>query len=100
MKNIGENIKNARRAKGMTQSELADALGYTKSFLSLVESGYRALSTVDLSRTASALDVNLSDLQSGVSVVSVHFRTAEDVSEVDQKKLENDFLKFARDLNN
>ncbi|MBI2485044.1 helix-turn-helix transcriptional regulator [Candidatus Uhrbacteria bacterium] len=94
--NIGENIKLIRRTKGMTQEQLANALGYTKSFLSLVESGDRTLSSEDIARIAVALGVSVEDMQSRVVV---QFRS-DSISSSDQKKVEEDFIKFARNLKN
>ena len=95
MNNIGENIKTVRRAKGMTQEGLASILGYTKSFLSHVESGNRTLSTADLEQVASTLGVSISNLQQ--NNVTVQFRS-EDVSYSEQKKVEDSFLKYAREF--
>lgn len=95
MGNIGENIKTIRRAKGMTQEDLASALHYTKSFFSHVESGTRALSTDDLAKVAAALGVSVEELHLQPKV-TVHFRSAGEVMPHEEKKLGEDFLDFAR----
>ncbi len=99
MGNIGENIKMIRRAKGMTQESLADVLGYTKSFLSHVESGNRVLSTDDLAKVAAALGVSVSDLHLQPKV-TVHFRSAAEVLPFEEQKMGEDFLSFARKFRN
>lgn len=65
---IGEKIKQIRRSKDMTQEALALALGYTKSFISYVESNERRLSDLDLGRVAHILGVSVSDLESSFSI--------------------------------
>lgn len=35
--NVGENIRNARKAKGMTQAQLAEAIGATQSYVWQIE---------------------------------------------------------------
>lgn len=60
---FGSNVKKYRKAKGMTQQELADALGYTsKSMISTVESDKKSPACSQLKNFAKALGVSMLDL--------------------------------------
>ena len=55
---IGERIKQQREAKGMTQLELAQKIGYnTTGAISLIEAGQRDISIDKVCEIAKALDV-------------------------------------------
>lgn len=60
---LGTTIKKLRRKKGIRQCDLAERVGITLNFLSLVENGHRSLSRKSLSRVAKALDVPAAALQ-------------------------------------
>ncbi len=55
-------IKEVRKAKGITQTALAKAMGVSPGYLSMLESGQKALTPRRLLACATALDVNPSDL--------------------------------------
>lgn len=56
-------IKEARMKAGMTQSELAEKSGVSRSIISDIETGKRDVtSTRTLSKIASALGVNIGDI--------------------------------------
>ena len=55
-------IKEIRKAKGMTQSALADMAGMTPSHLSMIENGSRPANTYRLQAIASALGVSEDEL--------------------------------------
>jgi transcriptional regulator with XRE-family HTH domain len=61
MTNIGDLVRNARLAAGMTQSVLSGAASVTLNYISLVENGHRKPSLSFLQRVADAtgLDLNL-----------------------------------------
>lgn len=60
---IGANIRRFREAAGLTQSDLAEALGYGgRSAVSKIEAGKQSLKTHRLDRVANALGCNISDL--------------------------------------
>ncbi|MEA4848733.1 MAG: helix-turn-helix transcriptional regulator [Clostridiaceae bacterium] len=62
---IGINIKEARRAKKMTQVELAALADISRSYLADVEAGRYNPSLETLSKLAQALDIEVSALFSG-----------------------------------
>ena len=57
---VGGEIRNLRKAKGLTLSELASKLGRSIGFLSQVERGISSVSVPELREIASALGVTLS----------------------------------------
>lgn len=65
---LGENIKHARMARGITQLALAHAIGYTGddagAYISRVESGHQEPRIDTLQRIAEALNVSVCDLLS------------------------------------
>lgn len=73
---IGARIREARIARGLSQQALADALGFdSATSISLIESGDRKISIVDLEKTADALNEELEYfLGSRGSGVKVSFR--------------------------
>ncbi|MBN2224969.1 MAG: helix-turn-helix transcriptional regulator [Deltaproteobacteria bacterium] len=62
----GENIKNIRRKKGLTQEELGGLLGVGKSAVSRWESGEREVTLATMRSIAAALDVGLEWLVEGL----------------------------------
>lgn len=54
---IGQNIAAARKAKGLTQEDLAGLAEMNRAFLSNIENGKTSLSVMMLVRIAEALDV-------------------------------------------
>ncbi len=60
--NIGQNIKNARIKKGLSQQELGDLLGITQSAVGQLENNKTSPKIDTLNRVANALDVPLSIL--------------------------------------
>ncbi len=55
---MGEKIRQARKDVGMTQKELADALGVSESFISQYETGKREPKRQTLIKLASALKLS------------------------------------------
>lgn len=62
----GERIKQARVARGVSQAELATAVGVSNSYLSHIEAGRRPVSDTILSQIAAALGIDPKRLQDGV----------------------------------
>jgi transcriptional regulator with XRE-family HTH domain len=59
---LGKRIRIARLTHELTQAELADATGISRSFISLLEHGGHGVDVVRLLRIAAALDLPLADL--------------------------------------
>lgn len=62
LQTLGQNIKNIRKSKQISQIDLAVAVGIDRSYLSEIENGRRNLSINILYAIADALEVNLSDI--------------------------------------
>lgn len=58
----GKRIKELREQAGMTQEDLAQAIGVTHSNVSQIESGDRGLNVKKADKIAAALGVTLNDL--------------------------------------
>lgn len=54
-----EQLKKARKAKGLTQAELAAAAGLSTPFISHIETGKKSATMRTLERIAEALDAEL-----------------------------------------
>ena len=61
-KGVGREVKRLREAKGWSQTKLAVEAGMSVSGISMIENGYRNLSTTTLARLAEALGVGVRDL--------------------------------------
>lgn len=59
---LGRNIRAARKKKGLTQEQLAEAANISVSFLGHIERGTRVLSVETLVRLADALMCSIDDL--------------------------------------
>ncbi len=59
---IGKNIYNIRKAKGLTQNDVAEAAELSNDYISLIERAKRHPSVHILARIAKGLGVALSDL--------------------------------------
>ena len=55
---IGKRVKHARQAKGMSQMELAEAVGISVSFLSNIEVGRQSMNIKTLIAISDTLDVS------------------------------------------
>ena len=64
-------IIEAREKSGMTQTELADALGEYQSFVARLESGQRRLDVIEFIRLAEILDFDAPKLMAEVQRVTV-----------------------------
>jgi transcriptional regulator with XRE-family HTH domain len=62
LRRLGTRIRALRAEKGWSQEELADAARIDRSYMSGIERGVRNVSVLSLSRVASALGADLSDL--------------------------------------
>jgi transcriptional regulator with XRE-family HTH domain len=59
---LGKRIADLRRVRKLTQEELAEAVGCSVEFISLVERGVNAPSVAGLEKFAKALKVEVRDL--------------------------------------
>lgn len=59
---LNENIKRIREEKGMTQKQLADKVGISGAFMSLIEKGTNNPSEENLQKIANALGVSKAEL--------------------------------------
>ena len=62
LKTIGKNIRSFRKKNGMSQIDLAVAVGIDRSYLSEIENGHRNFTIMLLQNIATALSVSLEDL--------------------------------------
>jgi transcriptional regulator with XRE-family HTH domain len=62
MYRLGRRVRLARLINELTQDQLAEAAGISRSFVSLIEHGAHGVDVVRLHRIAAALDMRLSDL--------------------------------------
>lgn len=59
---LGKRIANLRRAKELTQEQLAEAVGCSVEFISLVERGVNAPSVAGLEKFSKVLKVEVKEL--------------------------------------
>jgi len=62
LREVGQRVSRARRDRGWSQEQLAEAIDIQPTTLSRLETGDRAVSLSTLGRMAEALDVGLGDL--------------------------------------
>lgn len=68
---VGRAVRLVRKARGMTQTALAEAIGVAQSGVVLLEQGRTAWRAEQLARAAAALGVALGDLQPVLHMDSV-----------------------------
>ncbi len=61
-KKLGKRIAGLRRSRKLTQEQLAEKLGYSVEFISLVERGVNAPSVAGLEKFARVLKIEVGDL--------------------------------------
>ena len=59
--NIGENIKNLRRARGLTQEQVAERVGVSRPFIAQVERGTKVPTLAVGALLATVLECDLND---------------------------------------
>lgn len=111
--NIGANIRKYRRARGLTQSELAERIGLTQSAIGKYESGDRGKSYATGSRVENgrvtlsigtlvaiceALDCSLYDLVYGERNTDEYKRGFEDGYAMCKEDMQNTFEDFLKNM--
>lgn len=97
-KQVGTNIKREIESRGMTQQNLADALGISKQVMNKIIKGLKAINVTELAKIADVLDITTDRLLT----VEFHSNPAASLSfmgkiksEDEQKKI--DFIRSAID---
>lgn len=62
LKRLGEAVRAARKAQGMSQESLADAAGIDRSHMGKIERGERNVTLLNVCRIAKAIGFKTSDL--------------------------------------
>lgn len=98
-RNLGARLREAREYVGLSQDEVARALGVTRSAVSLLESGQRKVDALELKRLGELYRRPASfftdeDVQPAVKTVQHIARAAAGMGEADQREL----LQFAEYL--
>jgi len=62
LRKVGRNIREARKAKGLSQESLALEAGLDRSYVGGVERGERNIAVLNLARIAKALGIPVSSL--------------------------------------
>lgn len=94
--NIGLQIKNMRKKRGLTQNELAEKLGVTASVISQYETGVRNPKNATIERIAAVLDCSygFEAVFSDVAQGSQDIGQLPEVSGCDELELVNFFRKL------
>jgi len=74
---VGEQIRKARRLRGMTQERLAEQSGLSFSYISDVERGTRNISLESLGKIINALGVKPAQLFEDIDEIPEHSRNGE-----------------------
>ncbi|MBI1800583.1 MAG: helix-turn-helix transcriptional regulator [Chloroflexi bacterium] len=66
LKRLGDNLKQFRQSKGLSQEKLAELTDLHRTYIGGVERGERNISLLNLIRIAEALGVSVADLVKGI----------------------------------
>ncbi len=83
---IGMRIRKARKAKGLSQDELAKECGICLSFMGHIERGTRRMSLETFANICRTLDIDADELLWGTAHVSESVLDIWNLSDKDQKK--------------
>jgi len=61
LKLLGANIRKWRESKGLTQEQFAPAVGFTRSYITEIETGKRNISFLNLAKIVKSLDIDEQD---------------------------------------
>ncbi len=98
---IGERLRNARRARGLRQEQVADALGYARTTVVAIEKGERRVTEQELVEFAKHYGRSLSEfvsVQANTQPLVPQFRAAFAASRPGAPLDEGEFLKVAETL--
>lgn len=70
MSSLGKLIRKARRDRDLTQSQVADMAGVSRSLIATIETGVGEPSLTTLKKIAQALDISTSDLSAALLIDS------------------------------
>ena len=93
---IGERIKQARKARGLTQETLAEKLNVSIGYVSQVERGITKISLDLLGAISSILGCDVAALISESAIKSGEYLESEIISEI--KKLDNNKRKYILEI--
>ena len=103
MKTIGENIRKARKAAGLTQKELGRLLNVTSATISAFENNKTNIKATTAARIADALNCDICDIITidnfNDAVYSIIYRSF-DKGELEHSAMEENLLSHFADLNN
>lgn len=99
---IGENIKKARKAAGLTQKELGEKLGVSNTMIAIYETGRRIPKTDTLQRIASALNCSITNLFPAITdfkaEIANRIKTYSDALDKSNDEIERTKLKYKINL--
>ena len=64
---FGEVVRNARKAKGLSQEELAEKAGLHRTYIGMIERGEKNLTLSNIFKIAQALETPMSELFNNLS---------------------------------
>lgn len=98
---IGERVRDCRRAAGMSQSALAQGVGLDRTMVVKIEAGKRRLDALELARLASVLGVPMEDLLDDRPIVlsrRAHHIEAEGQAAAESYRLQAKLRQWRRDV--
>ena len=66
LQQFGDRVRTLRKAKGLSQEQLAERTGLHRTYIGGIERGERNVSLINIVRLANALEVSPSDLLQGI----------------------------------
>lgn len=61
---FGKNVQNHRKARGLSQEQLADKAGVHRTYIGMIERAEKNITLCNIERIANALELSISDLVS------------------------------------
>jgi transcriptional regulator with XRE-family HTH domain len=97
---VGQNIRLFRKAKGLSQTQLGDAIGVTFQQVQKYENGFNRVGSSRLARIATALDVPVQSFFAGIMPQQGKPGPAESVGDMLVGPYALDMLKALSDISN